>query len=167
MHVPRYHKKPTWQRFLVGMFLGGLISYWIVIFMYGTMYEKLIIENSNLKEQLNDAENRIEVLEKDKRELNEKSNQKITIEEINLEILNAEDLKIDRLLQNQLESLVKEEIKGIIGKDLLTIAESDSLLFSSIENKTFKVDDFSYNLEIKRLIIAPTVRIMANAKISN
>ena len=167
MHVPRYHKKPGWQRFLVGMLFGALISYWVVIFMYGTMYQEKVIENSKLQEELNDAENRIQALEKDNEDLNEKSKQKIVIEEIELEILNAKELKIDMLLQNELESLVKEEIKDIIGKDLLMVAESDTLLLSSIENKSYKVDDFSYDFEIKRLIIAPTVRIIVNGKISN
>ena len=167
MHVPRYHKKPGWQRFLVGMLFGALISYWVVIFMYGTMYQEKVIENSKLHEELNDAENRIQALEKDNEDLNEKSKQKIVIEEIELEILNAKELKIDMLLQNELESLVKEEIKDIIGKDLLMVAESDTLLLSSIENKSYKVDDFSYDFEIKRLIIAPTVRIIVNGKISN
>ncbi|MFS0673061.1 sporulation membrane protein YtrI [Ornithinibacillus sp. 179-J 7C1 HS] len=167
MHVPRYHKKPGWQRFLVGMLFGALISYWVVIFMYGTMYQEKVIENSKLHEELNDAENRILALEKDNEDLNEKSKQKIVIEEIELEILNAKELKIDMLLQNELEGLVKEEIKDIIGKDLLMVAESDTLLLSSIENKSYKVDDFSYDFEIKRLIIAPTVRIIVNGKISN
>lgn len=167
MHVPRYHKKPGWQRFLVGMLFGALISYWVVIFMYGTMYQEKVIENSKLQEELNDAENRIQALEKDNEDLNEKSKQKIVIEEIELEILNAKELKIDMLLQNELESLVKEEIKDIIGKDLLMVAESDTLLLSSIENKSYRVDDFSYDFEIKRLIIAPTVRIIVNGKISN
>ncbi|WP_042146356.1 sporulation membrane protein YtrI [Paucisalibacillus sp. EB02] len=167
MHIPRYYRKPGWQRFLVGIFFGGLISYWVVLFMYGTMYERLLEENSKIQEKLNDAENKILALEKDKEDLNEKSKQKITIEEIDLVILNAKDLKIDKLLLHQLEGLVKEEIDDIIGRNIESIADSDSLLFSSIENKTFKVDDFTYYFEIERLIISPTVRIVVNAKLSN
>ena len=167
MHVPRYHKKPGWQRFLVGIFFGALISYWVVLYMYGTMYERLLEENSEIQEKLEDAENKVLALEKDKADLNEKSKQKITVEEIDLEILNATDLKIDHLLQLQLESLVKEEIKNIIGKDIQSIGESYSLLFSAIENKTFQVDDFTYYFVMESLVIAPTVRIIVKAKISN
>ncbi|WP_010099148.1 sporulation membrane protein YtrI [Ornithinibacillus scapharcae] len=168
MHVPRYHKKPGWQRFLVGVFFGGLISYWVVLFMYGTMYERLIKENSELQNDLTDANSRIEVLMKDNESLDEKSRQPITIEGIQLQILNAKDLNIDSLLQTQLEGLVKEQIKDIIGKDIKSIADSDSLIFSSIENKTYVVDDFTYSFDIERLIlVAPTVRIVVIAKISN
>ncbi|GGA82005.1 sporulation membrane protein YtrI [Ornithinibacillus halotolerans] len=167
MHIPSYHKKPGWQRFLVGVFFGALISYWVVIFMYGDMYERLLKENSEIQNQLKDAENKIIALEQDKEDLNEKSKQNVTVEEVDLEILNAKTLKIDTLLQHQLESLVKEEIKAIIGRDLLSISDSDSLLISSIENKAFKVDDFSYSFTIKRIIIAPRVRIIVQAKISN
>lgn len=168
MHVPSYHKRPGWQRFLIGVFFGGLISYWIVLFMYGTMYERLIKENSELQNALNDANSRIEVLKKDNENLDEKSRQPATIEGIQLQILNAEDLKIDSLLQIELEGLVKEEIKDIIGKDIKSIANSDSLIFSSIENKTYVVDDFTYSFDIERLIlVTPTVRIVVIAKISN
>lgn len=168
MHVPSYHKKPGWQRFLVGVFFGGLITYWVVLFMYGTMYERLIKENSELQNALTDANSRIEVLMKDNESLDEKSRQPATIEGIQLEILNATDLKIDPLLQTQLEGLVKGEIKDIIGKDVKSIADSDSLIFSSIENKTYVVDDFTYSFDIERLIlVAPTVRIVVIAKISN
>ncbi|MEN2765575.1 sporulation membrane protein YtrI [Ornithinibacillus xuwenensis] len=163
MHVPPYHKKPGWQRFLVGIFFGALLAYWVVMFMYGTMYERLLEENSSISKELDDAQSRIEVLEKD----NEKSNQPTTVEEVHLEILNAEELKLDTLLQHQLEKLVKEEVEAIIGKDIQAIAENDDLLVASIENKPFKVDDFTYNFEIRRLIIAPTVKIVTNADISN
>ena len=167
MHVPRHHQKPGWQRFLVGIFFGALISYWVVLFMYGTMYERLLEENGEIQEKLNDAEKKVLALEKDKADLNELSKQKVTVEEIDLEIINATDLKIDTLLQHQLESLVKEEIDDIIGREIQSIGESDTLIFSAIENKTFKVDDFTYYFEIERLVIAPTVRIVVKAKISN
>ncbi|WP_047985081.1 sporulation membrane protein YtrI [Ornithinibacillus californiensis] len=167
MHVPQYHKKPGWQRFLVGIFFGALISYWVVLFMYGDMYESLLKEYSKVENKLHDAEKRISVLEEDNEDLNKKSNQKITIEEIDLEILNAKDLKIDILLQDQLERLVKEELEDIIGIDIQTIAASDSLIVSSIENKNFKVDDFTYSFEIKRLVIATTVKIVVHANLSD
>lgn len=167
MHIPRYYRKPGWQRFLVGIFFGALISYWIVLFMYGTMYERLLEENSKIQQKLNNAENKILALEKDNVDLNEKSKQKITVEEIDLVILNAEELKIDTLLQHQLEGLVKEEIQDIIGRDVASLTESDSLIMSSIENKTFRVDDFTYYFVIERLIISPTIRIVVKAKVSN
>ncbi|WP_047981604.1 sporulation membrane protein YtrI [Ornithinibacillus contaminans] len=167
MHVPPYHRRPGWQRFFVGVLFGALLAYWIVIFMYGTMYERLLAENSSIQKELHDAQLKIEALEKDKEDLNEKNKQSITVEEIDLEILNADDLKIDKLLQNQLEELIKEEIKEILGSNVDTIAENDVLLLSSIENKTFRVDDFTYSFEIKRLIISKTVKIVTEAKISD
>jgi hypothetical protein len=167
MHVPPYHKRPGWQRFLVGMFFGALISYWVVLFMYGTMYERLLEENSSIQSELRDAEDKIDALTKDNQDLNERSKKPVTIDEIHLEILNAKELKIDMLLLHQLEGLVKEEIKDVLGKDIQTISDSDVLLISAIENKTFKVDDFTYSFKIKRLIISSTIRIVAQGEISN
>ncbi|GIO27817.1 sporulation membrane protein YtrI [Ornithinibacillus bavariensis] len=167
MHVPPYYKRPGWQRFFVGMFFGALLSYWVVLFMYGTMYERQIKENSSIQAELDDAQDKINALMKDNQDLNEKSKKPVTINEIVLEIINAEDLKIDRLLLLQLESLVKEEIKDVFGKDIQAISDSDILLISAIENKSFKVDDFTYSFEIKRLIISSTIRIVAKADIAD
>ncbi|MUK86865.1 hypothetical protein GMD78_00420 [Ornithinibacillus sp. L9] len=167
MHVPPYHKKPSWQRFFVGVFFGALISYFVIIFMYGTMYERLLEENSTIQSKLKDAENYIEALEEDNENLDQKSKQPTTVESIELEITNAEQLRIDKLLLVQLEDLVKEEISHIIGQDINIVYESNQLLEATIENKNFKVDDFTYSLEINRLLIHKTVKISAKAKISN
>ncbi|MFD2046311.1 sporulation membrane protein YtrI [Ornithinibacillus salinisoli] len=167
MHIPPYHKKPGWQRFLAGVFFGALISYFVLIFMYATMYERLLEENSNIRSELTEAKNYIKALEEDKQNLDEKSKQPITVESIELEITNAEQLRIDKLLLVQLEDLMKEEIKHIIGQDVNTVYESNQLLEATIENKDFKVDDFIYTFEIKRLLINKKVKISAEAKISN
>ncbi|SET44830.1 hypothetical protein SAMN05216389_111137 [Oceanobacillus limi] len=167
MHIPPYHKKPGWQRFLAGVFFGALISYFVVIFMYGTMYERLVEENSTLQLELSEANNRIDALKEDNQSLDEQSKKPMTVENIELEITNAEDMRIDTLLLVQLEQMVQEEIKHIIGQDINVVNESNELLLATIENKNFKVDDFTYNFEIKRLFISKNVKISAEAKISN
>lgn len=54
MHIPPYYKKESWQRFFIGAFFGAVIAYVIIMYMYGSMYEKLYEENVNFASQVND-----------------------------------------------------------------------------------------------------------------
>ena len=163
MHIPPYHKQAGWQRFFAGAFFGGLIAYGIFLFMYGVMQEDLLEEHMSLKAEASELRRQNEALLRDNQNLDEKSKADIKIESIEIEILNVEDMKLDRLLSHQLEELAKEEIDQIIGESVETIAKSDDLLISTIENETYHVDDFSYKLEVKKLSIYKTVRIAAEA----
>lgn len=167
MHIPPYHKKVTWQRFFVGTMVGAVIAYCILIYMYGTMYEALLIENHELNNKVSQLRSQNESLLEDNDELNERSAKQVSIESISLLIENAETLRMDRLIVGKLEELVQEELKHIIGKDLTIIAESDRLLISTIENKTFTVEDFSYTLSIRKLIISNNIKITAKAQRSS
>ncbi|SHF78476.1 sporulation membrane protein YtrI [Ornithinibacillus halophilus] len=167
MHIPPYYKKPGWQRFFVGVFFGGLISYFVVIYMYGSMYGQLLEENTKLDSELKNAEKRIETLEENNANLDEQSKKPIAVEEIEMTIVNAEQLKLDSLITHQLEELVKEEVDQIIGEDVNIVTESSALIISSIENKNFKVDDFSYAFEVKQITIAKQVKIVVEAELSN
>ncbi|MFU0788379.1 sporulation membrane protein YtrI [Cerasibacillus sp. JNUCC 74] len=167
MHIPPYHKKVTWQRFFVGAMVGAVIAYCILIYMYGTMYEALLIENHELNNKVSQLRSQNESLLEDNDELNERSAKQVSIESISLSIENAETLRMDRLIVGKLEELVQEELKHVIGKDLTIIAESDRLLISTIENKTFTVEDFSYTLSIRKLIISNNIKITAKAQRSS
>lgn len=164
MHIPPYHKQAGWQRFFAGAFFGGLIAYGIFLFMHGVMQEDLLEEHMALQAETSELRRQNEALLRDNQDLDEKSKEDIKIESIEIEILNAEDMKLDRLLSHQLEELVKEEIDQIIGESVETLAESDNLLISTIENDTYHVDDFAYKIEVKKLSIYKTVRIAAEAK---
>ncbi|WP_121639476.1 sporulation membrane protein YtrI [Virgibacillus sp. Bac330] len=164
MHIPPYHKKVTWQRFFVGVMVGGVIAYCILLYMYGTMYEDLIIRTNHMQSEISQLRNQNESLLADNDELNEKSVKQVTIESISFTVKNTEELRIDRLIAGKLEELVQEELKHIIGKDLSIIAESDSLIVASLENKTFTVEEFDYTFSVNKLIISNNIKIMADAK---
>lgn len=167
MHIPTFHKKKGWQRFLLGFFTGVVIAYCIIMFMYGSMYEKLFEKNLALASQVAELEDLYESLLQDQKEEDEKNKKQLTIESIEIEITNADELKLDRLIIHQLTEMVKQEIKHIIGQDITIISESDQLLFSTIENKAFTIDDFTYYFEIKKLTISKTVTLQMVGKLSN
>lgn len=167
MHIPPYHKKTTWQRFFVGAFFGAIISYFIFIYMHGNIYEQLIEENRDLKSQVTELKNHNEALLEEKKDLDEKSKQPLTVESIEINITNTDELHLDRLIVHDLEALIKEEISDIVGQEVSLISDSDNLLKSTIQNKKFTLDDFTYQFVVKTLTITETVKITAEAEISN
>ncbi len=164
MHIPPYHKKKSWQYFISGMFFGGIIAYFTLLYMYGSMYEDLIKENLEIQEKVSDIEKQNEALLEDQNNL---ENTLFFVQEIEIVIADREDFKIDRLLDSQLKSLIKEEINHLIGMELTTLYESEALLYSSIENKNFKIDDVTYQFTITRLIIQPKLKITVETKLLN
>lgn len=167
MHIPPYYKKKSWQRFFIGTFLGAVIAYMVIIYMYGSMYEKLYVENLEFSSQIKSLQKQNEALLKDKDDLSEKSKEPLTVNTIEIEIINEEKLRLDSLIVYQLEEMIKEEINHIIGQDVSVIDNSDLLLISTIENKVFPVDDFSYYFEVTRLTISQNVKITVKTKVSD
>lgn len=165
MHVTPYHKKKQWQRFFFGAFVGGIVAYCIVIFMYGSMYEKLLNKTYELQAQVTELKNQNEALLQDKEDIDEKNKERLTINNIETHITNADELKLDRLSISQLDEMIKREINYIIGKDIDSISESEQLLQSTIENKQFSVDDLTYYFEVEKLIISKTVKLILIGKL--
>lgn len=166
MHIPPLFKKKNWQIFIIGLCVGGIIAYSVIIFMYGSMYENLLEENLYLQEEIVELNNRNETLLKDKEDFDERQIELTMIETIDIQIRNEEDMDFDRLALLQLKQLIKREVDHIIGKNIETISENDQLLISSIENKPFKIGDFFYYFRVYKLTIAKHVKITVEAKLS-
>lgn len=165
MHIPPYHKKRSWQIFFLGIFAGSVISYTVIMFMYGKMYENLLVEQSELQTKFNEVKAQNEALLEDKEKLQEKSN--FIIQSIEVTFLNDQQLKLDRLSTHQFENMVKQELHYIIGKEVKSISDHDNLLISVIENKTYTLEDKSYHIEIKRISISEKVKLALIVKLED
>src|SRR5699024_10201500 len=153
MHIPPVYKRPSWQRFLIGVVVGVVVAYVIMLFMYGTIYEQIVQENSELRASNKELTNFNDALPEDKEEAEEQEAKPYTIEQIDIMIENEKELRLDRLATHQLEELITDEIDLIIGKSVQSTAENNELLIAAIENKTFKIDGFSYSFEVSRFIL--------------
>ncbi|MDY0408658.1 sporulation membrane protein YtrI [Virgibacillus soli] len=165
MHIPPFYKKVGWQRFFVGVFFGALLSYLVVIFMYGKMYSALVEENMSLQSELSTIQKQNKALTEDNENLDERAKKPWLVQNIYIEILNPDDLKIDKLIEHQLVELAKEEINHLIGQEVRSVSESAELLISTIENKAFKVDDFAYRFNVQKLIIDRQIKIHVDVDI--
>lgn len=167
MHIPPYYKKESWQRFLAGVFIGGVIAYIVFLFMYGNLTERWVEENIKLHSQISKLEREYKLLSKDKAELDRQSKEKIEVRSIEIEFTNDKKLKIDKLIAIQLKDLIKDQISNIIGNDISNVTQNRNLLISAIENKHYKIDDFTYTVKIQHLTISSTMFITIQINIYN
>ncbi|WP_053218924.1 sporulation membrane protein YtrI [Virgibacillus senegalensis] len=167
MHIPPYYKKESWQRFFAGGFIGAIIAFVIYLYMYGQYYEKWLEDNMNLRSQIAELKKQNEVLLENEKEMNEKTKQKVIVQSVDVEIDNAEQLKLDRLIVHQLQEVIKAEIDSVIGKDIVSLSENDQLLISTLENTVYRVEDINYTASINRLVIAPTLKLHLSLDFSN
>lgn len=167
MHVPPLHKRKSWQRFLTGGFIGAILAYAIFIYMYGTMYEKLFEEKIHLESEMEELKSQNEALLQDKKDLDKEKDENETVEEIEIQIANKDELQIDRLLIHQLEGKVQESIKHIIGQEIDLVGESEDLLISTLEKQVISIDDFTYEFRVRRLIVSKKVKLTLDASIES
>ena len=164
MHVPPFYKKRSYQIFFVGLFTGAIIAYVMLLFMHSKMYEELLFKHTKLQAKVSELENQNEALLEDKEEMEEKSTTIIT--SIHIEFTNDEELKFDRLITLQLEDAIKNELADVIGKSVQSVSESDDLLVTVIENKSFTIDDQSYQFEVKKVSISEQVKLSLEGKLA-
>ncbi|MGP4041599.1 sporulation membrane protein YtrI [Gracilibacillus sp. D59] len=168
MHIPPYHKRPSWQRFLAGVAIGTIIGYIIFIYMFGELQEKWIEENLALRGDLQDLKLDYENLRKNHEALDQQTKKGLQVTEINIEFLNLEELNIesDRIMIRQLEEAIRKEAAHAVGKSVDDIVGSIDLLLGTIENKTINIDDFRFQAEVKRIIISETLYLSIKLKMA-
>lgn len=162
MHIPPYHKKRSWQIFLLGIWIGAILAYIVLVFMYGRMYEDVLSEQIQLKTEINELKRQNETLLKDKENLEEKTSPSVLM--ISIEFTNEKELRLDRLITHQLEDLIKKELDSVIGKEVDSVSENDQLIVHIIENNSYTIDDLSYELTVEKVSISKILKLSIKVK---
>src|SRR5699024_1896093 len=135
MHVSPYHKKRNWQIMITGIWIGAIIGYIILIFMYGRMYEQTLTDQVRMQTEISELERQNRALLEDKEDLEEKSSTDVL--SVSIESINSEKLHLDKLITNQLQVLVKHALHPFIVINVLLIIGNVLLVIDRIENKTY------------------------------
>ncbi|WLR46031.1 hypothetical protein LC065_10400 [Halobacillus litoralis] len=163
MHFPAYHKNKEWRRFFAGLVLGAIIGYTFFIYVHGQLQQKYTEEHIEMTAQLSEWETKYEALLNNQ---NQKSEGKpMSVKEISVAFTNAKKLEVDLLTQHQLNALVKDQLVTVSGKDVSIVADQVDLIISTIENKNYVVDDFTYELKVTKLIVSETMTLHLEIKL--
>lgn len=166
MRIPPYNRSVNWQRFFSGVFIGAIISWLIFIYMFGELQEKQTKTIKKQQEFIADLEKEKQIWQEDFKKLNEKNKQLLTVNEIQVKIINADQYHIDPLSAFEIEKVVKEDIRMVLAKDVELIFNSREFIRKAIENKYVEINDKRYRLAIKEMVIYTTLIIHIQIKLA-
>ncbi|MFD1707940.1 sporulation membrane protein YtrI [Siminovitchia sediminis] len=167
MRIPPLYRHPVWQRFFAGAAVGGCISWLIFLFMFGSIQQKnsALIEKQAM--QIRELQGYIKIWQEDYQELNQKNEEMLTIQELEVEIENFERYDItDRQSIFRAEESIKEDLRSLIAKDLTTVYENKEMIKRTVENKTLDINGKQYRLVVKELYFYTTVSLVLEIKLA-
>jgi hypothetical protein len=167
MRIPPLYMRPSWQRLLAGTVIGGAISWCIFLYIFGVWQEehtKLIREQ---KEEITELNNDLKIWQDEYKAANKKKIEQITVQKISVRITNWEKYDLDSFSAFEVEDKVKEDVGLMIAKDLETVYKSKDLIKKIIENKTIRINNKRYRLEVKEMVIYTTLSIQLEIRFEN
>lgn len=159
MRIPEYYQLPSWQRFFAGVVIGAIISWFVFLFLYGTLQERQLQLIDNQNNQILDLERKRQVLTEDIDKLNEENKNILKIQDIKVEILNAKKFGFDSLIKLELENAVKNDLNHLLTRDIKSVSKNKVLLTKAVENKRYEINEKKYRLMIYSISFDTTLEI--------
>ncbi|GIN86865.1 hypothetical protein J6TS2_32510 [Heyndrickxia sporothermodurans] len=166
MRIPPLYRRPSWQRFMAGIVIGGCISWVIFLFMFGVLQEKQADIINKQKEEIKTLKGEKLIWQEESKELNRKNAELLIIQNVQVKIKNYEKYKIDSQSIFEAENEIKEDLKSLIADDLNTTFKNKDLITKTIENKEKKFNNRPYKFVIKALYFYTTIYIELELKLS-
>lgn len=164
MRIPPYHRLPTWQRFFAGAALGGLLSWVIFFYMYGVQQETQIRIIHEQREEMKDLTEKIAIWEQDYKKLNQKNEEILTIQEVEVKITNGQFYSLDKLSIADAEDVIEDDLSSLLAKDVVSVYNGKMLLKKSIENKLIEINKKRYELEVNEIMFYTKMNIELTIK---
>lgn len=167
MRIPPLYRKPSMQRLLAGMAIGGLVSWCIFLFIFGVWqeeYSKKIKKQSDLIKELEEDK---KIWQEEFQKLNDKTQEQLTVQEIEVKITNFSRYKLDTYSVYEMENKIKEDLNDIEAKDIETVYKSRNLIKKTVENKILKANDKRYQVKITEMIVYTTISIQLEISFAN
>ncbi|SER89413.1 sporulation membrane protein YtrI [Salipaludibacillus aurantiacus] len=159
MRIPPYYRDKSWQRFFAGFFIGLLFGWTFFLYHFGGVHEKLVLEIGDQQTQIEKHEKTIAILREDKDERNKENQRLLTVQDIKIEFINEEEVKLSELTLHELRSAVESELEDVRNKDIETVANSHYFLLKTVQNKIFIINEKRYQLKVEQLFLLPSLEM--------
>ncbi len=159
MRIPPYYQKPSWQVFSAGVLIGGVISWFIFLYIYGEWQEEYSKKITKQQTTISKLENEKLIWQEEFNKLNKVNQEKMTVQSIYIKIKNKDKYDLDRLSVFQMEDEIKKDIGIMIAKDLDTVYNSRELIKKIIENKVMPMNEKRFKVKITEMTIFTTISI--------
>jgi hypothetical protein len=167
MRIPPYYRQAGWQRFFSGIIIGMIIGWFFFIYQFGSIQEKLVTEIKMQQAIIKDQKRDIEVLRSDKDELNKENQKKLTVQEVKVYFKNDKELKLSELSLYELRSQIENELTPVKNKNIEAVANARELLYQTVQNKTYTVNEKRYHVIVKELHLYTTLEIFVEIRLAD
>ncbi|WP_044893412.1 sporulation membrane protein YtrI [Bacillus alveayuensis] len=157
MRIPPYYQKPSWQRFFVGMVFGAMISWGFFLYSYSVLQEKNVEIMTKQKDTIKQLRKENEIWKEDIQKLNDQNEKLLTVQNIKVNIKNAERYKLDKIMEYLIKKHVEEDLSDLKAKNIESVINTRHLITKAIENEEFKVEDKEYKAKVSQLVISTTI----------
>ena len=159
MRIPPYYQKPPWQVFFAGVLIGGVISWFIFLYIYGEWQEEYSKKITKQQTTISKLENEKLIWQEEFKKINKENREKITVQSIYIKIKNKDKYDLDQFSVFQMEDEIKKDVGMMIAKDLDTAYNSRELIKKIIENKVLPVIEKRFKVKITEMTIYTTLSI--------
>jgi len=167
MRIPPYYRKPTWQQFFAGMALGGIISWFLFLFIFGEWQEEYSKEIKTQQNEIIKLKNEKTIWQEEFKKLNKENRAQLTVQSIYIKISNKEKYHLDQLSVFEMEDKIREDIGLMMAKDIDTVYKSLELIEKMIENRIIPMNDKRYKLKVSKMTIYTTLSIEIEISIAD
>ncbi|MBO8177229.1 MAG: sporulation protein [Bacillus sp. (in: Bacteria)] len=167
MRVSSYHHQPHMQRFLAGVALGGMISWLIFLFIFGSLQEKQTKLIDQQQEEIKELKHSISIWQEEFIAVNKKNKELLKVQDIKVKITNFQRYEIeDKHSIFLTEEAVKKDLQVLLAKDLEAVFKNRELLKKTIENKTIKINEKRYRFVVKELYFFTTIYVYLELRLA-
>ena len=160
MRVPSLHKQKRLQILLAGAAIGFCISWLLFLYMFGATQERQAALLEKQKKTIEELKVQLEIWQEEYKELNKKNLHKLTVQEIEIDIINYKKYGIDDAQSIfTAKEQIKKDLSVLYAKDLETVYSHKELIRQTIENKTLKINKRNYSLHVKEWYFYTTIHI--------
>ncbi|KZR59253.1 sporulation membrane protein YtrI [Bacillus badius] len=160
MRVPSLHNRQRTKQLLAGAAVGFCLSWLLFLYMFGAMQERQAAKLEKQKKVMDELKVQLEIWQEEYKELNKKNLHKLTVQEIEIDIINYKKYGIDDSQSIfAAKEQIKEDLSVLYAKDLETVYSHKELIRQTIENKRLKMNKRSYSLHVKEWYFYTTVHI--------
>lgn len=160
MRIPHPSMVKKSAQMLACFFLGGIIGSIIVLYMYGLVMNKLVVENRQLSLNYINLQEDFENLEKSMDELT-KYQQSMKIKKIEIKIIenvvDKEKIHAYSLVETEVIDLLRKDLKFLINLEMDSVAETSDAIKQVINGRTYEIQQQKIAVKLETLVIYSTI----------
>ncbi|PFS04324.1 sporulation membrane protein YtrI, partial [Bacillus cereus] len=111
MRVPNASNAKRWYLFLAGAAVGGILSWFIFLYIYGVFQQEQASTIAAQKQIIKQQKEKLHVLLEDQEKLNKENKQLLTIQEIKIKIVNGNKYDLDKLTLENITTSIHNDLQ--------------------------------------------------------